>query len=229
MSDAIAQPAAPRPQPWGRAHDKLSTLVSRPLFWAAFILVGLTVPIVRTLQVQMPPPMPVMGQVPAFKLTDQYGKPFSSDDHLKGRVWVANFIFTRCPSICPVFSKKMFQIQDHVRGLGEAFHLVTFTVDPEFDKPEVLFAYARAQKASPRMWSFLTGARPDVERIVGKGGLNQQITKEGEGDDIMSIGHGGHFVLVDQKMQIRGYYDSSEPQSVDLILRDAGLLTNRGY
>jgi protein SCO1/2 len=55
------------------------------------------------------------------------------------------------------------------------------------------------------------------------------MTKEGPDDDLMSIGHGGHFVLVDAKMQIRGYYDSSSPDAVDAIVRDAGLLANRGY
>jgi protein SCO1/2 len=205
----------------------LSGLVGRPLFWAVFVALGLSLPIAKTLTIKLPPPLPVLGKVQDFSLTDQYGKPFASQQ-LEGKVWVANFIFTRCPSICPLFTQKMYEIQHRGRQLGEYFHLVSFTVDPEFDKPDVLLAYAKEHKASPRMWSFLTGERDALKKTIVDG-LHVQMTKEGTDDDLMSIGHGGHFVLVDAKMQIRGYYDSSEPRTVDVLLRDAGLLANRGY
>jgi protein SCO1/2 len=210
-----------------RVQRFLAMLVGRPLFWAVFIALGLSLPIAKTMSVKLPPPLPVLNTVPPFELTDQYGKPFSSEQ-LRGKVWVANFIFTRCPSICPLFTSKMFEIQHRGRNLGEYFHLVSFTVDPEYDKPDVLLGYAKQHKASPRMWSFLTGTREALLELLVHG-LHVQMTKEGTDDDLMSIGHGGHFVLVDAKMQIRGYYDSSSPDAVDTVLRDAGLLANRGY
>src|SRR5579871_2374559 len=98
----------------------LAWLVGKPLFWALFVSLGLALPIAKTMTVKLPPPMPVLGKVPPFAFTDQYGKPFEST-WLDGKVWVANFIFTRCPSICPVFTQKMFEIQHRSRNLGEAF------------------------------------------------------------------------------------------------------------
>ena len=218
---STATSSAPRFQGW------LASLVARPLFWTIFVLLGLAIPIARTMAVKLPPPLPVLAHVPAFTFTDQYGKAFASQQ-LEGKVWVANSIFTRCPTICPVFTQKMYEIQHRGRNLGEYFHLVSFSVDPEFDTPEVMLAYAKQHKASPRMWTFLTGDRAALTRTLVEG-LHVQMTKSGTDDDLMSIGHGGHFVLVDAKMQIRGYYDASSPDAVDTLLRDAGLLANRGY
>jgi protein SCO1 len=227
MEQTSSPPLALEPSLGRRAQAFAAGLVGRPLFWALFIAVGLSIPIARTLSIRLPPPLPVLGHVPAFSFTDQYGKPFGSPQ-LDGKVWVANFIFTRCPSICPLFTQRMSEIQHRARGLGEYFHLVSFSVDPEYDKPDVLLGYAKQHKASPRMWTFLTGDREPLRRTLVEG-LHVQMTKEGADDDLMSIGHGGHFVLIDAKMQIRGYYDSSEPGAVDTVLRDAGLLANRGY
>jgi len=200
--------------------------VGRPLFWAAFVAVGLSLPALKAFTSHAPPPLPVLGVVPRFQFTDQTGQVFASDKQLAGRVWVANFIFTRCPSICPVFTKKMYEVQHGTRNLGDTLHLVSFTVDPEYDTPEVLFEYAKKNKASPRLWSFLTGSRADLQKTVVDG-LKVHMSKEG--DDLMSIGHGGHFVLVDAKMQIRGYYDASDGDVVDRLLRDTGRLSTFGY
>ena len=76
-----------------------------------------------------PLPLPKLGAVPAFELTDQAGAPFSSRA-LEGKVWVANFIFTRCPDICPTFTAKMGAIQAGTQALGDGLRLVSFTVDP---------------------------------------------------------------------------------------------------
>jgi len=202
----------------------LATAVGRPWFWVLFVGVGLSLPALRALTTPAKPPLPVLARVPPFRLVDQTGQPLSSDA-LAGRVWVANFIFTRCPSICPLFTRKMAKIQDGVRELGNAIHLVSFTVDPEYDTPPVLTEYAKEHKASPRLWSFLTGDRAELQKTVVDG-LHVHMSKEG--DDLMSIGHGGHFVLVDANMQVRGYYDSGEADAVDRILRDAGRLMQLG-
>jgi protein SCO1/2 len=104
---------------------------------------------------------------------------------------------------------------------------VTFSVDPEHDTPDKLAVYSQRYHASPERWSFLTGARSTLEEVILRG-LKVHMTKgDGEGaDDIMSIGHGGHFALVDAAGQIRGYYDSVDSDAVDRLLRDAALLVN---
>jgi protein SCO1/2 len=209
-----------------RLHDRLAALVGSPIFWALFVLVGVGVPTVRSMRVKLPPPLPVLATVPEFQLTDQNGESFDPEK-LRGQVWVANFIFTRCPTICPLFTQKMQQIQHRGRGLGQYFHLVSFTVDPEHDTPEVLADYARKHRVSPRMWSFLTGPRHELQRIIVDG-MKIHMERGADPDDLMSIGHGSHFVLVDTELRVRGYYQFNDPGAVDTLLRDAGLLAARG-
>jgi protein SCO1/2 len=209
-----------------RLHSGLAALVGNPYFWLLFTLFGVGIPIARSLQVALPKPLPVLSSVPDFRLVDQNNQPFGSDQ-LYGRIWVANAIFTRCPSICTESTQRMAEVQHRARGLGEHFHLVSFSVDPEHDTPEELLGYARTHRVSPRMWSFLTGSRQALMSTLNEG-LKIYMGKVTDGDDLMSIGHGSHFVLVDSKMRIRGYYDLSDPGAQDALLRDAGLLASRG-
>ncbi|HME90650.1 MAG TPA: SCO family protein [Myxococcaceae bacterium] len=210
-----------------RAHERLAALVSRPLFWLLFIVLGLALPIVRTLRVSLPRSLPVLSSVTDFQLTDQNGQPFGTQQ-LRGRVWVANAIFTRCPTVCPASTQYMAQVQHRGRGLGEYFHLVSFTVDPEHDTPQKLLDYAKQHKVSPRMWSFVTGSRGELTRILNDGLKIYMGKDQTADDDLMSIGHGSHFVLVDGRMRIRGYYDLTAEGALDALLRDAGLLASRG-
>ncbi len=162
----------------------------------------------------------MLGKVPAFELTQQDGSAYASKA-LDGKVWVANFVFTRCPTICPTFSAKMASIQ---KKTGDAVRLVSFTVDPEFDTPEKLAAYATKFQATPR-WTFLTGERPAVEAIVIKGLMQTMVKGDGS---LMSIGHGSYFVLVDGKQQIRGFYRFNDDDSVERVVRDAATLAAGG-
>ena len=210
-----------------RFHETLSRLVARPLFWLAVLAVPAAWPIVWSLATPVPPKLPVLATLPAFRLTDQAGRPFGSEE-LEGRAWVASFIFTRCDTICPAITARMARIQDRTRNLGTAFHLVSFSVDPEFDTPERLEAYARAHRASPRLWSFLTGPEAAVKEAV-VGGLKVALGRERSEDGrFEGIFHGSHLVLVDQRGRVRGYYDSDDADAVDRVVRDAGLLANRG-
>lgn len=215
------------PALWNRAHEHLAALVAKPAFWGMLVVLGVGLPILRTVQTELPKPLPVLATVPEFTLTDQYGQRFDGKS-LEGKVWVANFIFTRCPTICPLFTSKMGTIQHRGRGLGQYFHLVSFTVDPEHDTPSQLLAYAQSHRVSPRMWSFLTGPRDELKRVIADG-MKVYLAKGTDPDDLMSIGHGSHFVLVDAQMRIRGYYQFDDPGSIDAILRDAGLLASRGH
>ncbi|MFZ5471506.1 MAG: SCO family protein [Myxococcota bacterium] len=215
------------PSVFSRAHGHLAALVSRPWFWVLFVLLAGGIPIVRAVRVELPPPLPVLATVPRFQLTDQHGQTFDAQQ-LQGKVWVANFIFTRCPTICPLFTQQMGTIQHRGRNLGQYFHLVSFTVDPEHDTPEKLLAYAQTHRVSPRMWSFLTGSYEALKAVIVDG-MKVHMQKGVDPDDLMSIGHGSHFVLVDAKMQVRGYYQFNDPGAVDKLLRDAGLLAMRGY
>ena len=166
-----------------------------------------------------PAALPVMATVPDFALTDQSGAAFDSNT-LEGKVWVANFVFTRCPIICPTFTAKMASIQKGTEGLADV-RLVSFTVDPEFDTAQKLGEYATLHHAGPR-WTFLTGTRPALETVIIKGMMQAMVKGDGS---LMSIGHGSHFVLVDRQQAIRGFYRFSDEGSVEAVLKDAAVLT----
>lgn len=173
-----------------------------------------------------PPPLPDLGRVPLFHLTDQTGQGFP-EASLQGRVWVANFIYTRCPEICPLFTEKMAKVSEALSDETNV-HLVSFSVDPAYDTPERLAAYAKAHNATSRRWTFVTGSSEDVQKTVVDG-FKIALTREGKADagpNFMSIVHGVHFMLVDQQGVIRGYYDSNDPARVKALVRDARRLAD---
>jgi protein SCO1 len=172
------------------------------------------------------PPLPTYGTVPEFALVDQTGAAYGSAE-LRGHVWVANFIFTRCPDICPVFTARLAEVQKLTPSLAPTLRLVSISVDPEHDTPPVLAEYARARGADPARWSFLTGSEPAVRAAVEKG-LMTHMDREGEQGGVPNIAHGSHFVLVDRELKIRGVYDMNDADAVDRVVRDATrLVKNR--
>lgn len=152
-----------------------------------------------------PPPLPVIAEAPSFLLTDRTGRGVSRDD-LRGRVWVANFIFTNCAGPCPVMSIRMKEIQDRLKGLKyEDVACVSFTVDPDRDTSEVLDAYAKALGAELGRWLFLTGEKKTL-RALAIDGFKITVQDPEQGDD--QIIHSTRMVLVDRLGRIRGYYSA---------------------
>ena len=169
---------------------------------------------------ERPPEMPVYGTMPAFQLQDQTGASIT-EEALRGHVVVVNFIFTRCPVVCPVFSMKMRRIQDRTEDMGDMLKLVSFSVDPDYDTPEVLAAYAEEHGADPARWRFLTGASDDI-RGIATDGLMMAMDRDGTlPDGVPNMIHGEHFVLLDHALQIRGYYSSNDAKRLERMLRDA--------
>jgi protein SCO1/2 len=199
-----------------------------PIFWLFLVALGLAVPLVTRVLQPAPPPLPVLGELPAFSLIDQDGRSFGKAD-LGGKVWLAGFIFTRCPTICPAITATMGRIQHRARGIENDFRLVSFSVDPAYDTPTRLTEFAAKHRASPRMWRFLTGPLDAVRTTVVDGLKIAMGDGVAEGEqDFASIMHGTHFVLVDKAGRIRGYYNSSDADVVDRVLADASMLINRG-
>ena len=106
------------------------------------------------------------GTLPSFELVNQDGQPFGSAQ-LAGKIWIADFIFTSCPGPCPIISSRMSELQKPLEKTD--IHLVSFTVDPEKDTPEVLRAYAEKLNAQPGALGFLTGARPAIYALARDG------------------------------------------------------------
>ena len=155
--------------------------------------------------------LPALGAVPSFVLTDQNGEPFNSASKLAGRVWVANFMFTTCPGPCPRMSSQMHQVQKELEP--EGVRLVSFTVDPEHDTPPVLLEYSRRFKATPGVWTFLTGSRGDLNH------LSKDVFKLGDVDG--SLEHSTRFVVIDRAGQIRGYFSTAEPDAIPKVIEEA--------
>ncbi len=143
-----------------------------------------------------PEPLPVRHDVVDFALTERSGAAVRKAD-LLGRVWLADFIFTRCSGPCPTMTRRMGEIQDRLPA-SEDFRLVTVSVDPAHDTPEVLRAHALAAGADPRRWLFLTGAEEEIRRLLRDG------MKLMSGEDLLN--HSVKFVLVDRRGRVRGWY-----------------------
>ena len=158
--------------------------------------------------------LPSLGAVSDFTLTDQTGASFASNTALTGHVWVANFMFTHCPGPCPRMSSQMHEVQTALAG--QDVKLVSMTVDPDRDTPQELAKYAAFYSATPGVWYFLTGPRGTLNH------LGKDVFKLNSVDG--SLDHSTRFVLVDRKLQIRGYYLTSEPDAIQRVIADAKAL-----
>jgi protein SCO1/2 len=162
--------------------------------------------------------LPTLAQVPEFQLSSQTDAAVSKQD-LLGNVWVANFIFTRCPNPCPLMTERMMELQKAIQRKGGAVKLVTVTVDPEHDTPEVLAAYAAKYHADPAIWSFLTGEPDKVEAFVTKGMLQPLAT-----DPNGTPSHSQRFLVIDANGALRSFHDLSDPELMPKLLMDIGKL-----
>jgi protein SCO1/2 len=154
------------------------------------------------------PELSSYGVVPEFQLTGQNDSVFDSKS-LDGKIWVADFIFTNCPGVCPRMTSQMHQVQQAVSRMAEV-RLVSFTVDPARDTPAVLAAYATLHHADATRWYFLTGPQATLHDLC------RNVFKLGNVDG--SLTHSTRFVLIDRKSQIRGYYDTSEADSIPKLV-----------
>jgi protein SCO1/2 len=197
----------------------IADLARRPIVWVLLLLPVFSLTLLRGFLSQPPQMPPFLGELPSFALTNQYNKPFGTEQ-LKGTPFVVDFIFTSCKLACPKLTSEMAKVQHRTRNLGEQFKIVSISVDPKNDTPEALAEYAQEFGAHPARWFFLTGNEEQIVKLVNDG------FKIGMGpDEIFGKFHGEKFVLVDAKGQVRGYYDADEAGEEELV-RDAGLLVN---
>jgi protein SCO1/2 len=160
------------------------------------------------------PPLPVLGEVPDFALLDARMRDTSLAD-LRGKVWVADFIFTTCSGPCPDMTRRMaalhrsYQMEDGVR-------MVSVTVNPEYDSPAVLAAYGESHQADLDRWLFLTGARDAIHALAVQG------FKMGSIED--PVFHSTRFVLVDRQARIRGYYEGTDEAALRRLFKDVARL-----
>ncbi|MCC6764643.1 MAG: SCO family protein [Deltaproteobacteria bacterium] len=184
----------------------------------AFVVGCVTVTLLRPFLRYEPKPPPVLGELPAFTLVDASGRPFGTPE-LAGTVWVASFFFTHCPSVCPLVMARMADLQRRFAEGGVAdVRLVSITVDPERDTPEVLRAAEPRYGVDPARWTLLTGSRERLHALLVSGfkvpGLDTAALANGD------IPHTTKVVLVDETGHVRGYYDTDE-RGIDEVFHRA--------
>jgi protein SCO1/2 len=163
------------------------------------------------------------GPVPAFTLTDQNGQRVTADT-LRGQTWVAAFMFTRCPTVCPKMMAYLKGAQDEARARRIPLRFVGFSIDPEHDTPPVLLAFAQKYQVDQGTFTLLTGDPKAVQETAERGFKVAVSGKPDASKEHFGLSHGSHVVLVGPDLVIRGYYRSSEPESRSQLLADAALL-----
>ena len=170
------------------------------------------------------PRLLVYGTVPDFALTNQSGRAVSLSD-LRGKVWIADIIFTRCPGTCPVMTRQMSELQTALPA-GEPVMLVSLTADSEFDTPDVLKRYGEKFGVLADRWHFLTGKKSDVNRLATKGlmlVLDEVKPEQRESDNDLFV-HSTLFVVVDKQGRIRATFEGTDPSSGPKILQSVRAL-----
>ena len=156
--------------------------------------------------------------VPDFNLTNQQGESFGLSD-MAGKIWVADFIFTNCPTICPAMTQEMARLQSEF--VADPVYFVSFSVDPERDTPEVLSRYATAYGADDRRWHFLTGDKAKIYQLAEQGFFLDAGPKGGE------ILHSPRFVLVKPDGNIHDYYNSRSKPAMLRLRQDVKTLLGK--
>ena len=160
--------------------------------------------------------LPVIGEIPAFSLVDQDGDLFTLEN-VKGNVWLADFIFTTCSGPCPIMTERMGMVQHDLLDIDK-LKFVSFTVNPDYDTPEILKKYAQRFDADVGSWSFVTGKYEQIQELIVEG------FKMGDVEEI--VFHSTRFALVDHEGNLRGYYSGTEPAEHEILTRDIQSLIN---
>jgi protein SCO1/2 len=158
-------------------------------------------------------PLPNLGTIPEFALVDQDERPFDQS-MLDGKITIASFVFTTCPSVCPVLSRRSEELQASFMPRNDDVQLVAFSVDPDHDTPAVLRAYRERYHADAAIWRHVTGEADELNRVVVHG---FHLAMGEERDSAGEILHSSHFVLVDRHRNIRGYFEADQDGTDDLV------------
>ena len=150
-----------------------------------------------------------------FSLTNQNGKTITQDDY-KDKIYVADFFFTTCQTICPIMTDHMYKIQSATFKDDEVL-LLSHSVTPVKDSVPVLKAYAKEKGVVDRKWNLVTGDKKQIYKLARKSYL--AVKEDGNGD-IYDMIHTENFLLIDKKRQIRGFYDGTKPEDIEQLLED---------
>lgn len=162
-------------------------------------------------------------KIASFRFVNQDGKTIANAE-VDGKVYVAEYFFTTCKSICPIMNKEMQRVHAAYKDETD-FRILSFTVDPERDTVAQMKRYADEHGASDGKWHFLTGKKEDLYELARK---SYFVLRPAEAQNLGDAGsdfiHTNNFVLVDRESRIRGYYDGTSENEVDKLINDIGRL-----
>lgn len=157
-----------------------------------------------------------------FSLTNQNGQTVTHNTY-KGKIYVADFFFTTCQTICPIMTSNMVELQDKLANNPDVLFL-SHTVMPEIDTVAQLKKYAIQKKVNATQWNLVTGSKQEIYDLARK----QYLVAKENPDDPLGLVHTENFVLIDTQKRIRGFYDGTQEKEMDRILHDIGVLQNQG-
>lgn len=197
----------------------------RNIYVILFVLGALFLTAIRPFMRREPAPPPVQGLIPSFELTSQEGVPFGSKD-LQGQVWVGSFLFTSCTTVCPLIARSLVDLQKRYDEAGVPVRIVSFSVDPSTDTPEVLKEYAASVGADTKRWTFLTGEEPALKRVLSSFSMPFE-PKRDMGNGMMDIAHSQKLVIVDARGGLRGHYGSDSDGIDEVFHRSQHVLKEK--
>jgi len=166
-----------------------------------------------------------LQEVPAFDFINQDSQAITNDFY-KGKVYVVEFFFSSCTTICPIMNRNMLQVSQEFAS-QENFGIASISIDPSFDTPQVLKAYASRYKATHPNWNFLTGDKDTIHKLSNVG---FKLFAAQDKDEIDGFSHSGLFALIDQNGVVRSrkdkhgnplfYYNGLEQESIDMLIQD---------
>lgn len=200
-------------------------LTGTPWSWVLLVVLVLGAVFARTCRRVTPRTVRVLWPMPAWALVDQDGQPFGTRE-LRGRVYIANFVFTSCVLECPRLTHEMSHIVPRVERYGAQVHLVSLSVDPAHDTPEQLRAYMARYHADPRRWTFVTGPEDRVLQAITQGfrvGVETPAHDAGGTINPADLAHSSRLTLVDARGRLRGTYPA-EPEGIQELLDDLAVV-----
>ena len=162
-------------------------------------------------------------KIKSFEFLNQNGEKISEKDY-DGFVYVADFFFTTCPSICPIMTDNMLKIQSHIKDKKKV-KLLSFSVTPEIDSVQVLKEYSIEKGVDDKYWNLLTGDKSKIYSLARKSFLVVKENAESNSHDMI---HTENFVLVDREKRIRGFYNGTDDEDIEVLKEDIDILIE-GY
>ena len=165
---------------------------------------------------------PVDWETGSFDATTQDGESWSMEE-MEGKVWIADFVFTSCNTVCPPMTRNMSQLQQQMEEEGLDVEFVSFSVDPEVDDPETLKTFAESHGADFSNWTFVTGYDQETIETFAEESFHIIVDKP-EGEE--QVTHGTQFFLVDEEGTIKQYYSGDQDVPYEQIIEDTEIVTS---